>query len=698
VGGRTRYSYGNAAEADAEAHLPADARWARLHGNAAEGWTGGLCAMPRWVVVGIGSTPPDDKPYLISSRDDLAQDEQNRDKWKAKWSRTYPGRDSTFKAKVDWAHGIKEQPFEDYELRWDHTYPHEEESVLTQVFMESCPDQVTVQLVVEKSRLNSLQFDDAAAFLGAGRAGSSSAETNADGAASHAISPGAGASLSGALAKVKQELHTDTAGQGSEAEEFEVDQVLDMRIWTPDGAHLKSDSAPIFGHKFEFFVKWKGFYEADNTWEPESNLNCEELIQAFIARPARLWKQSAKQVKTLKKEYESAQRSMQLLENIRKKDPVLAAAMLAGHGLVSPAVSPDGPPDEATDEAASSPVVFTRSTLSSAVEADLGKVRTNAEADAKKFLSELEKQAKTHCGTNVLGRSGGGDVQLICIASARVHKSTTVEDIVVALDSLGLGSSVRGVQLPDHYVNDRFRSLSCPDLVGELPCFPSGDDQHVDTESCVALELALKHASTSSGSSAAEDVDPFMEKVKQTAASEAVKGKKHYLIVGSGDGDSSDDESGSSSATAAAAAKKDTREVLWLPIFFKEEMGRVRRHLHGEGESEEIKKRLAKGNTDTGNLKISIFEREFRAIKDRERVHVSPGEMWESAPPFTLQQNLCAMLALVLAMAQDTYWINDNEFPEEIEKIIKAMGTKHAFFAPFYAKNDPFTKTGSGQT
>ena len=67
-----------------------------------------------------------------------------------------------------------------------------------------------------------------------------------------------------------KEITSDGKHDKEEQKEFEVEKIIEV--------HFKKNKTR------EFLIRWKGFTSADDTWEPEENLNCPELIEKFMQK------------------------------------------------------------------------------------------------------------------------------------------------------------------------------------------------------------------------------------------------------------------------------------------------------------------------------------------------------------------------------------------------------------------------------
>lgn len=102
----------------------------------------------------------------------------------------------------------------------------------------------------------------------------------------------------------------------------------------------------------------------------------------------------------------------------------------------------------------------------------------------------------------------------------------------------------------------------------------------------------------------------------------------------------------------------DCVQPLWLPKSYSEYYAKFGPHFYaGEGEVIDIQHRLGKGNTDTGNVKIMLFECEFRYAKQIK----------------SIKEKFGAMLALTKIAQSDNYWMMDNEEPDQVKKMIKNL-------------------------
>ncbi|XP_076170396.1 uncharacterized protein LOC143148210 isoform X2 [Ptiloglossa arizonensis] len=79
-------------------------------------------------------------------------------------------------------------------------------------------------------------------------------------------------------------MSDEVRGEKDDQKEFEVEKIIEV--------HFKKNKTR------EFLIRWKGFTSADDTWEPEENLNCPELIEKFMQKVERAKTTDVRELRT----------------------------------------------------------------------------------------------------------------------------------------------------------------------------------------------------------------------------------------------------------------------------------------------------------------------------------------------------------------------------------------------------------------
>lgn len=86
--------------------------------------------------------------------------------------------------------------------------------------------------------------------------------------------------------QLKIDEHFDYDDEWDENEDYEVEKVIDVYIHR--------------NNKREFLIRWKGYSSKSDSWEPEENLDCKDLIEKFMEKVDRLKNVSQKELRPVR--------------------------------------------------------------------------------------------------------------------------------------------------------------------------------------------------------------------------------------------------------------------------------------------------------------------------------------------------------------------------------------------------------------
>lgn len=85
---------------------------------------------------------------------------------------------------------------------------------------------------------------------------------------------------------MKKDQELDYDDEYDEDEDYEVERILDVQIHR--------------NNKREFLIRWKGYSSNVDSWEPEENLNCKELIDKYMEKVDRAKMLSTKELRAVR--------------------------------------------------------------------------------------------------------------------------------------------------------------------------------------------------------------------------------------------------------------------------------------------------------------------------------------------------------------------------------------------------------------